>query len=404
MLTRRMALVGGASTVTALASGRSRAQTGEKPVRIGILEDMSGVFADLGGPSTVAAAKMAVEDFGGKVLGRPIEILSGDHQNKPDLGLNIARRWYDVENVDLITGLTNSAVALAVQKLTADKGKMSIVQNAATDALIEANCSPNGIVWNWTARPIVKSTVGQAIRTGRKTWYFIVSDYAGGKIMEDEASEIIKGAGGSVLGVTRPPVGTSDFASYLVSAQGSRAETLGVMTFGQDFVTLLKQALEFGITPGMQPVAPFVFQSDLNAAGPAAVQGMTVAAPFYWDLNPQTRAFSARFQKATGRQPDVGHAGAYNAITHYLNGIKAANATDANAVLQVMRATPVNDMSTKDGKIRQDGAVVRQIYLFEGKKPSESKDSWDLLRQTGEISKEEAFPFPSPPKCALLKS
>jgi branched-chain amino acid transport system substrate-binding protein len=304
----------------------------------------------------------------------------------------------------MITGLTNSAVALAVQNLTADKRKISIVQNAAADALVEANCSANGIVWNWTARPIVKSTVSRAIREGRKSWYFIVSDYAGGKAMEDQAADVIRAAGGSILGSVHPAVGTSDFASYLISARASGAQTLGVMTFGQDFVNLLKQAVEFGVTPQMQPIAPFVFQSDLHAAGLTAIQGMTVAAPFYWNLNPQTRAFSARFRKATGREPDVGHAGTYNAIMHYLNAVKSAKQTESAAILSAMRATPVNDMSTKDGKIREDGTVERQLYLFEGKKPSDSHDSWDLLRQIGEVPKEEAFPLPTPPKCILMKS
>jgi len=379
------------------------AQGAGAPIRIGILEDMSGVFSDLGGPSTLVAGKMAVEDFGGSVLGRPIELVGGDHQNKPDLGVSIARKWYDTEQVEMITGLTNSAIALGVQALTADKGKISIVQNAATDLLIESSCSRNGIVWNWTARPIVKSTVEQAIRTGGKSWYFIVSDYAGGKVMEEEATPIIKAAGGTVLGVTRPPLGTADFASYLLTAQASRAQILGVVTFGQDFVNLLKQAVEFGITPGMQPVAPFVFHSDLSAVGQRAVQGMTVAAPFYWDLNPQTRAFSERFRKLTGRPPDVGHAGTYNAILHYLNGVKAANGTDAEPVLAAMRAAPVNDMSTKNGTIRRDGMVERQIYLFEGKKVGETKEPWDLLRQTGELAKEVAFPPVTDPKCSLLK-
>jgi len=390
------------TTLAGAASRRAFAQS--RPIKIGILEDMSGVFSDLGGKSTVVAANMAVQDFGGTVLGRPIEIVSGDHQNKSDLGFSLARQWYDVEGVGLITGLTNSAVALGVQKLALDRGKINIVQNAATDALIEQDCSPNGIVWNWIARSIVRLTVEMALKTSGRTWYWIVSDYAGGRIMEEAATPIIEGAGGKVLGTTRPPLGQVDFASYLLTAQASKAQVLGVVTFGQDFANLMKQTVEFGITPGMQPVAPFVFHSDLKMVGPAAIQGMPVAAPFYWDLNPETRAFSERFRKLTGRPPDVGHAGTYNALMHYFKSLKAANTDDTAQVLAAMRKLPINDMSTTDGTIRKDGMVVRPIYRFVGKTPAESKEPWDLLKLVDTVPKDEAFPEPKEPKCSLLKS
>ena len=402
MITRRSALVGGLSTAALASSRPARAQG--RPIKIGILEDMSGVFSDLGGPSTVVAARMAVKDFGGTLLGRPIEILSGDHQNKPDLGVLIARKWFDTEDVGLITGLTNSAVALGVQKLTADKNKINIVQNAATDLLIEQDCSPNAIIWNWTARAIVKLTVEQAMKTNGRKWYFIVSDYAGGKVMEEEAAPLIRAAGGTVLGTTRPPLGQADFASNLVTAQASGAEVLGVVTFGQDFMNLLKQASEFGINKAMQPVAPFVFHSDLRAVGPAAIQGMPVAAPFYWDLNPETRAWSGRFRAATGRAPDVGHAGTYNALLHYFRAVESAKTNETDAVLTAMRRMPIDDMSTKGGSIRADGLIERQMYLFVVKTPAESKEPWDLLRTVETVPKEVAFPAPREGRCPLLKS
>ncbi|MFG1257337.1 ABC transporter substrate-binding protein [Xanthobacter flavus] len=402
MVSRRTVLFGGALALTGAGSGRASAQV--QPIKIGVLEDMSGVFSDLGGNGTTIAARMAVEDFGGKVLGRPIEIVSGDHQNKPDLALSIARKWYDIEGVGLITGLTNSAVALGVQKLAADKNKINIVQNASTDVLIEQDCSPNAIIWNWTARTIVRLTVEMAMKTSGKTWYFIVSDYAGGRIMEDEATPLIKSAGGAVLGTSRPPVGEADFASHLLTAQASKAEVLGVVTFGQDFVNLLRQCVDFGIVRTMRPVAPFAFHSDLKAVGPQGIQGMPVAAPFYWDLNPETRAFSDRFRKLTGRPPDVGHAGTYNALIHYFKSLKAANTDQTADVLAAMRKMPINDMSTKDGFIRGDGMVVRQIYRFVGKTPAESKDPWDLLKFVDTVPKEAAFPEQKDPKCRLLKA
>lgn len=404
MITRRSLLAASSAILAASQPLLAKAQADPRPIRIGVLEDMSGVFADLGGPSTVVAAKMAIEDFGAKVLGRPIEVLGGDHQNKPDVAVGIARQWYDMDGVGLITGLTNSAVALAVHKLAAEKDRIDIVLNAATDALIEESCSPNGIMWNWTARAIVKATVEQAIRAGGDSWFFITSDYAGGRIMEDEARPIIEAAGGKVIGAIHPPVGKADFSSELLTAQASGAKLLGVVTYGQDFVNLMKQVGEFGIRQSMQPIAPFTFQSDLRAVGPEVVQGMTVAAPFYWDLNPATRAWSERFSKLTGREPDVGHAGAYTAVTHYLKSIQQA-ATDKTApVLQAMRTLPISDMYTGDARIREDGMVVRTIYLFAGKRPSESNGPWDLLRLTGNVDKNTAFPIPPNDKCSLLKS
>lgn len=405
MITRRTALQGLAASLGAASSTPTRAQGQALPVRIGVLEDMSGVFSDLGGPSTVAAAKLAVQDFGGSVLNRMVEVLAGDHQNKPDLGLTIGRRWYDVEKVSVIVGLTNSAVALAVHKLAADKDRIDIVVNAASDLLIEDNCSPNGILWNQSARAIVKSTVEQAGKSqagADNSWFFITSDYAGGRIMEDEARPMIQAMGGKFVGSMHPPVGQADFSSELLAAQSSGAKILGVLTFGQDFVNIMKQAEEFGIRSGMRLVAPFTYLSDLHAVGPAVVQGTTVAAPFYWDLNSETRAWSERFRKLTGRAPDMGHGGAYGAVTHYLKAVSKAGTDETGAVLKAMRALPINDMYTKDCTIRKDGAVVRPIYLFEGKKPAESREPWDLLRQVGVVDKEVAFALPADDKCNLL--
>lgn len=404
MITRRTALRVSAATLGAAWSRTGKAQGQPLPIRIGVLEDMSGVFSDLGGPSTVVAAKMAVQDFGGSVLSRPIEVLAGDHQNKPDVGLAIGRRWYDVEKVSLIVGLTNSAVALGVHKLAADKDKIDIVVNAASDFLIEDNCSPNGILWNQSARSIVKSTVEQAGKSQGGSWYFITSDYAGGRIMETEARPIIQAMGDKFVGSVQPPLGAADFSSELLAAQSSGAKILGVVTFGQDFVNIMKQVDEFGLKRSMRIVAPFTYLSDLHAVGTAVVQGTTVAAPFYWDLNPETRAWSERFRKATGRAPDMGHGGTYGAVTHYLKAVSKAGTDETAPVLQAMREMPVNDMYTKDAFIRKDGMVVRPIYLFEGKKPSESRDPWDLLRQVGTVDKEVAFALPPNEKCKLLGS
>jgi branched-chain amino acid transport system substrate-binding protein len=401
MISRR-GLVGLAA---ALGARRlARAQAGAKPIRIGILEDMSGVFSDLGGQNSLLAARMAVADFGGAVLGRPIELLGGDHQNKPDVGAALARRWYDVEGVGLITGLTNSAVALQVHKLAAEKDRIDIVVNAATDALIEENCSPNGILWNHSARAIVTATVAQVAKSSPGDWFFITSDYAGGRIMENEAEPILRAAARKLVGAVHPPVGTSDFSSELITARSSGAKFLGVVTFGRDFANLMKQFEEFGVARSMRPVVPFVYLSDLREVGPRVIGGMTVAAPFYWDFNDETRAWSARFRGQTGRAPDMGHGGVYTAVTHYLKGVRAAGTDEARAVLQAMRNTPVEDMYTNGAHIRADGMVVRPIYLFEGKRPEESHDPWDLLRQTGVVDKDAAFPLPAEAKCHLLRS
>ena len=404
MLTRRTLVTASACAAAGLGATRARAQQSAKPVRIGILEDMSGVFSDLGGPDTVVAANMAVADFGGSVLGRRIEVLGGDHQNKPDVGGTIARKWFDVDGVGMITGLTNSAVALSVHKLAQEKDRIDIVVNAATDALIEENCSPNGILWNQSARAIVTATVRKAIASGPGDWFFITSDYAGGRIMETEAAPLIKAVSRAVVGAVYPPVGATDFSSELLTAQSSDAKFLGVVTFGRDFANIMKQFGEFGLGSTMQPIVLFSYLSDLHAVGPAIVQGMTVAAPFYWDLDDSTRAWSARFRAITGRAPDMGHAGAYGAVTHYLKAVRAAGNDSAHPVLEAMRSMPIEDMYTHGARIREDGMVVRPIYVFEGKRPSESSDSWDLLRLADTVDKNTAFPCPFDGKCNLIRS
>ena len=403
MITRRSALTAGLVTLAASRSFPTAAQPRGDAVKIGVLDDMSGVFADLAGPGSMTGAHMAAEDFGGTVLGRPVQIVAGDHQNKPDIAVSIARQWYDVDNIGMITGLTNSGVALAVHKLAAQKRRIDIVVTAATDQLIEEDCSPNGILWNYSARAIVSSTITQAARSAGDTWFFVTSDYAGGHVMEDQAAPLIRAAGGKVLGAVHPPVGTSDYSSFLLQAQASGAKILGVVTYGSDFANLLKQAAEFGITKTMRPVAPFVFHSDLHAVGVAAAQGMIVAAPFYWNLNPATAAWSRRFNAITGREPDMAHAGTYTAVTHYLKSIRAAGTDELGAVLAAMRKMPVEDMYTQGARIRQDGMVVRPIYTFEVKRPAESTGGWDLLRQTGVIDKDVAFALPKDDKCPLLK-
>ena len=404
MLTRRRLVTASAYTAVGLGARQSWAQPASKPVRIGVLEDMSGVFSDLGGPNTLVAAKMAVADFGGSVLGRAIEVVGGDHQNKPDVGGTIARKWFDVDGIGMITGLTNSAVALSVHKLAQEKDRIDIVVNAATDALIEENCSPNGILWNQSARAIVTATVQKAIASGPGDWFFITSDYAGGRIMEVEAAPLVQAAARSIAGTVYPPIGTADFSSELLTAQSSGAKFLGVVTFGHDFANLMKEFGEFGLGSTMQPIVLFSYLSDLHAVGPTIVQGMTVAAPFYWDLDGSTRAWSARFRSQTGRAPDMGHAGAYGAVTHYLKAVQASGTDRTHPVLEAMRSMPIEDMYTHGVMIREDGMVVRPIYVFKGKRPSESRDSWDLLRLDGTVDKNIAFPRPLDGKCSLVRS
>ena len=373
-----------------------------KPLKIGLLGGLSGVYADVA-LGQVEAMQLAVEDAGGKVLGRPIEIVSADHQNKPDVAASIARRWYD-EGVKMISGLDTSSVGLAVRKVAQEKGQIDLNVGSATADLTGPACSPTGAHWVYDTYALAHVTGDALVKNGGETWFFVTADYAFGKSMEDEATKVIKAAGGKVLGDVRHPLSTQDFSSFMLQAQASKAKIIGLANAGMDTVNAIKQAGEFGLVQGGQRVAALlIFESDVQSLGLKTAQGLVLTTAFYWDQNDETRAFSKRFQEKMNRPPTMVQAGVYGAVTHYLNAVKATGTDDATKVVPKMKETPVNDFMTKNGKIRDDGRLVRDMYLFEVKKPEESKGPWDYYKQIGTIPGEVAYKRPGGNECPLVK-
>jgi branched-chain amino acid transport system substrate-binding protein len=342
-------------------------------VKIGVLNDQSGTYADYGGKGSVEAAKMAIEDFGGSVLGQKIELVAADHQNKPDLAGNIARRWYDAEGVDMITDLTTSSVALAVQGIAAEMKKIDIVVGAVTPAITGAACTPYGFMWARDTRAIAVSTGGALVKTGGDTWYFITVDYAFGHAMEKDASSVIEAGGGKVLGHVLHPLNAPDFSSFLLQAQSSKAKIIGFANGGTDAVNSIKQAGEFGVVAGGQRLAAFALTAaEVHGLGLQAAQGLVLAETYYWDLNDRTREFGERFFKRTGRMPNTIQAGTYSATLQYLKAVKAAGTKDSDAVVKKLKELPVDDAFTSNGHVQANGRMVSDLYLFQVKKPGDT--------------------------------
>jgi branched-chain amino acid transport system substrate-binding protein len=376
----------------------------DDPVRIGVLDDMSGPYAAVQGPGDALAAQMAAEDFGGRVLGRPIEILSGDHQNKTDVGVAVARRWFDVEKAGVIVGLGNSAIALAVQAMARDKDKISITTSAGTAELTGTSCSPNGFHWVFDTYALAKATVTAIEARGGNSWFFVTADYAFGYAMVKQATKMILDAGGHVVGEVRHPIGTLDLSSFILQAQASDAKVIGLANAGADFVNSMKAAAEFGIVAkGQTIVGTVVFLSDVHAIGLPVAQGLTFTEAFYWDQNDSTRAFSRRFAQRHGTPPTSLHAGAYSATLHYLKAVAAAGTTETDAVLAKMRELPIEDFMTDHGWIRRDGRVMRTMYLIQVKKPDEAKGEWDLEKIIATIPANDAFRPLAEGHCPLLQ-
>src|SRR6202000_461396 len=350
-------------------------------VKIGILNDQSGVYADYGGKYSLEAARMAIEDFGGNVLGQPIELVTADHQNKPDLATSIARRWYDTENVDMITELTTSSVALAVQELSRDKKKIDIVVGAATSRITGDACTPYGFHWAFDTHALAVGTGGALSKAGGDSWFFMTADYAFGYSLEKDTSDIVKENGGKVLGSVRVPLNSSDFSSFLLQAQSSKAKVIGLANAGLDTTNSIKQAAEFGIVKGGQKLAGLLMTlAEVHGLGLEAAQGLVLTEGFYWDHDDQSRAFGERFMKRTGRMPSMIHAGTYSAVLSYLKAVKAANSKESEAVTAKLKELPVDDAFAK-GKVLANGRMVHDLYLFEVKKPSESKKPFDYYKQ-----------------------
>ncbi|WP_127088265.1 ABC transporter substrate-binding protein [Aquabacter cavernae] len=375
-------------------------------VKVGVLNDQSGVQADFAGPGSVLAAKMAIEDFGGKVAGMPIELVSADHQNKADIGVNVTRQWFDTDHVDVIMDVPNSAVALGVAGIAKQKNKVVIVSGGGTSDLTGKDCSPNTVHWTYDTWAQA-NTVGNAVtKSGANTWYFITVDYAFGHALERDASEAIKAAGGKILGTVKHPLGTADLSSFLLQAQSSGAKVIGLGSAGADTINAVKQAAEFGITKrGQKLVAMLMVLNDINALGLQTAQGLLLSEAFYWDLNDETRAFSKRFAAANnGRYPNMVHAGVYAGLMHYLKAVqKVGSAKDGLKVVEAMKEIPTDDPLFGKGKVRADGRAIHDMYLFEVKSPAESKGPYDFYKLLATVPADQAFRPLGAGSCALVK-
>src|SRR5258708_6344630 len=372
-------------------------------VKIGILNDQSGVYADYGGKWSFEAAKMAVEDFGGSVLGQKIEAISADHQNKPDLATSIARRWYEVEGVDMITELTTSSVALAIHELSKQMKKIDIVVGAATSPLTGDACQPYGLHWAYDTHALAVGTGGALVEAGGDTWFFLTADYAFGYALEKDTGDLVKEKGGKVLGSVRIPLNSSDFSSFLLQAQSSKAKIIGLANAGLDTTNSIKQAAEFGIVKRGQKLAGLLLTlHEVHGLRLDAAQGLVLTEGFYCDHHDKSRAFAERFIKRTGHMPSMIHAGTYSATFSYLKAVKAAGTKDSEAVAKKLKELPVDDAFAK-GKVLENGRMVHDLYLFEVKKPSESKKPWDYYKQIAVVPGDKAFFTAKKSACPLTK-
>ena len=397
---RLSALIAGLTVAASLTPAKAQA-----PLRIGILNDQSGVYADFGGKGSVAAAKMAVADFGGKVLDRPIEVLDADHQNKPDIAVGIARRWYDVENVSAIMELTTSSVALAVQELSREKKKVTLTSGAATAALTEKNCTPYGFHWAYDTHALAVGTGGALVENGGDTWFFLTADYAFGYALESDTAKYVKGKGGRILGSVRHPLNTADFSSFILQAQSSNAKVIGLADAGLDTANAIKQASEFGVTQGgKQRLAALLFTlAEVHGLGLPAAQGLVLTEGYYWDMDDRSREFANRFMKATGRMPNMVQASTYSSVLQYLKAVQAAGSDDSDAVAGKLHSMPVDDFFARGGKVLPNGRMVHDMYLFQVKAPAESKKPWDYYKQLATIPGATAFETFEESGCQLQK-
>ena len=361
-------------------------------VKIGVLDDMSGPYSENTGPGDLLAVRMAVADFGGSVLGKPIEVVSADMQNKVDVGVGIARRWYEQEQVDLIIGIPHSAIALAVVRLAEEKNRLVMPTAAATAELTGKACSAHSVHWVYDTYGQSKTIANAIVKQGGDSWFFITVDYAFGIALEQNASEFVKAGGGRVLGSARHPLNTADFSSYLLQAQASKAKVVVMANGGTDLTNAIKQAKEFGLDKGGQRLAALLIQyPEVHALGLKTAQGLLMASSFYWDMSPEARAFTDRFAAAKGMPPTMIQAGTYGATLHYLKAVKAASTDEAKAVMAKMKEMPINDFMTRNGRIRVDGRVIRDMYLMQAKTPEESKGEWDLAKIVATIPGDQAF-------------
>jgi branched-chain amino acid transport system substrate-binding protein len=396
--------IGFALVLSAAATAQQAVPGNNDHVRIGVLTDMAGAFSDISGPGAVEALKMAVEDFGGKSLGRPIDVLVADHQNKPDIGASIAREWFDREGVVMIQDLMNSSVALAVMNLAVANDRVAIVNGASSSSITNEKCTPNSIHYTWDTYALAKSTAQATVRRGGDTWFFVTVDYAYGRALAADTAEFVKAAGGKVLGEVRHPLNTSDFSSFLLQAQASGSKIVGLANGGTDTINAIKTAREFGFGKSGQQLAALALNlNDTVGLGLDAAQGLLLTEAFYWDMNDETRAWSQRFFERVKKMPTSTQAGDYSSTMHYLKAVQAAGTTEANAVMAKMRDLPIRDFFAQNGKIRVDGRMVHDMYLMQVKAPAESQGPWDLYKLLATIPGDEAFRPLSDSACPLVK-
>jgi len=386
-------------------AGPAAAQLSDNLLKIGVLNDQSGTYSDLSGKGSVEAVKMAVEDFGGKVLDMPIEVVFADHQNKPDIGANIVNEWIDVGKVDMVIDLPTTSVCLAVQEICKNKNRIDIISTGASVILTNQNCSPTGFHWTYDNYALAKGTGLAMVKDGGDSWFFLTADYAFGHDLEKTTAEAVTKAGGKVLGSVRHPFPNNDFSSFLLQAQASGAKVIGLANAGGDTINAIKQSAEFGITQAGQRLAGLlVFISDVHSLGLQTAQGLVVTTGFYWDYNDETRAWSKRWsERMGGRMPTMSQAGCYSGALHYLKAVQAAGTDEAKAVAAKMRELPVNDFFAKNGKVREDGRMVHDMYLAQVKSPDESKSPWDYYKILRVIPGDEAYKPLADTECPFLK-
>jgi branched-chain amino acid transport system substrate-binding protein len=400
-------LIGLTAIAVAFGCGSAQAQYSDGTIKIGVMNDMSGTYSDLSGQGSVVAARMAVEDFGAAAKGMKVEIVSADHQNKPDVGSNVVRTWIDVDKVDVIVDVPTSSVALAVNEIVRDKNKVFLVSGAAASDLTGAKCTPNTIHWTYDTWALANGTGKAIVKTGGNTWFFLTADYAFGHALERDTSAVVEKNGGKVVGRVRHPFPGTDFSSFLLQAQSSKAKIIGLANAGSDTINSIKQASEFGITRSGQNLAALLaFITDVNALGLPTAQGLIMTEAWYWDLNDANREFAKKFApQFKGVHPTMVHAGVYSAVTHYLKAVEALKSdADGKAVVAKMKEMPTDDKLFGKGTVRADGRKIHPMYLFEVKTPAESKGPWDYYKLRATIPAEEAFRPMAEGGCPLVKS
>ncbi len=372
-------------------------------VKLGVMNDMSGLYADIGGPGSLYAAQMAAQDFGGKVLGKPIEVVGVDHLNKPDVGATKAREWYDTQGVDVILDVPTSSVAIAVSKVAAEKKHILIVTGGATKSLTNEDCNPYTVHYAYDTYALANGTGKAIVQTGGKTWFFLTADYAFGKALENDTATVVKANGGQVLGHALHPLNASDFSSFMLQAQASKAQIIGLANAGGDTINAVKAANEFGLTKNQSLAGLLLFITDIHALGLKTAQGMMLTSAWYWDTNDETRKFGKRFFEKFKRMPTFDQAAVYSAATTYLKAVQATGTDDSDKVMAEMKKVKINDLFVKNGYIRADGRMIKDMYLMQVKKPEESKYPWDYYKLKATIPGEQAYQPLSLSTCPMIK-